>query len=103
MGLFGGKRVKGISKHELTRERIQSKLNAVFTGSRSSRERKKAALNTALSVALDRDTNMGTHQKKGVIQREEFEMIVSGLEKGNVISSHDAEELRRIAEAPLND
>ncbi len=102
MGLFGSSRKKGITKYELEHKHIQSRLDSVFPSHLSSSKRKRAALHTALGIALDRDTNMSSSQKRGLIQREEFEEIVSGLESGEVISKKEAEELRKVAEEPLS-
>lgn len=103
MGLFGKKHVTGISEYELKHEHIQSRLDSVFPSSHESSKIKRAALHTALGIAGDRDTNMGTHQKNGIIQRDEFNAAVSGLETGGVISKHEADQLRKVAEKPLGD
>ncbi len=102
MGLFGSKRVKGITEYELKHKHVQSRLDGVFPSSSSSSKRKRAALHTALELAGDRDSNMSSSQKHGVIQSDEFETAVGGLEKGGVISENEANELRKIAEEPLN-
>lgn len=103
MGIFGSKHVAGISKYELEHEHILSRLDSVFPSFHESSKGKKAALHTALELALDRDTNMGSGQKNGLIQKDEFESIVHGLETGGAISKHEAEQLRKIAEKPLSD
>lgn len=104
MGLFGKKRVKGISAYELEHDHIRSRLDSVFPAYKSSSKTKRVALHTALGLALDKDANMiGTGQKHGVIQREEFEQAVQGLTEGGVISEKEAEKLRAIAEKPLSD
>ncbi len=103
MGIFGRKRVKGITKYELEHKHIQSRLDSVFPSHYASSKRKRAALHTALGLAGDRDANMGSFQKGGIIQRDEFEAAVGGLEKGGVISKSEADKLRQIAEKPLSD
>ena len=103
MGLFGGKPVKGITQYELKHKHVQAHLDSVFSSYGSSSKIKRAALHTALGLASDKDTNMSPYAKHGVIQPEEFEAAVGGLEKGGVISSHEAEKLRKIAEKPLSD
>lgn len=103
MVLFGRKPVKGISQYELEKERVKAKFDSVFPARYASSKTKRAALHTALGIALDRDTNMHNAQKHGVIQRDEFEAIVVSLEEGGVISSQEALQLRAIAEEPLSD
>ncbi len=103
MGIFGSRSVKGITKYELEHKHIQSRLDSVFPSHISSSKRKRAALHTALGLAGDRDANMTSSQKGGIIQREEFEAAVGGLEKGGVISKSEADKLRQVAEKPLSD
>ena len=79
-----------------------SRLDSVFPSYRASSKVKRAALHTALGLALDTDTNMSTNQK-GVIQREEFESAITGLEEGGVISAKEAGKLRKAAEKALSD
>jgi hypothetical protein len=102
MNLFGGRKTKGISNYELDHERLKSRLGGVFPNNDAGK-RKRAAFFTALEIALDRDTNMSASQKYGVVQPEEFEKIISGLQGGDVISSSEAEELRTIAKEALAD
>lgn len=103
MGIFGKKRVTGISKYELEHEHVRARLDSVFPSNRSSSKMKRVALHTALGIASDRDTNMGVRQKEGVIQREEFDSVVENLKKGGVITNEEATQLRSIAEEPLSD
>jgi hypothetical protein len=104
MGIFwGGKSVKGITQYELRHDHLQSRLDSVFPSHLSSSKHKRAALHTVLGLAGDRDTNMPSHQKHGIIQREEFETAVQGLEKGGVITSKEAAKLRQITDKPLSD
>jgi uncharacterized protein YutE (UPF0331/DUF86 family) len=103
MGLFGRKRVAGISEHELQHDHIQAQFDSVFPSYKPSSKTKRAALRTALSLAVDRDMNMSAGQKGGLIQKEEFETIVKGLLDGSVITETEAEKLRAIAEKPLKD
>lgn len=102
MGLFGKKYVPGITKYELEHKHIQSRMDSVFPSTHASSEIKRAALHTALGIAGDRDMNMRSSQKGGTIQRDEFNAAVSGLETGGVITKHEAEKLRSIADKPLN-
>jgi hypothetical protein len=104
MGIFwGGKQTKGITQYELRHDHIQSRLDSVFPSHLSSSKQKRAALHTVLGLAGDRDTNMSSNQKHGIIQRDEFETAVHGLEKGGVISSKEAAQLRQITDQALND
>ena len=102
MSFFGTRKTKGISSYELDHERLRGRLGGVFPNN-SSGGRKRAAFFTALDLALDRDTNMTSSQKYGVVQQDEFDAIVNGLEKGKVISTSEAEELRRLAADDLSD
>jgi fructose-1,6-bisphosphatase len=102
MGIFGNKHVQGITEYELKHKHVQSRLDSVFPSGRGSSKIKRAALHTALGLAGDRDSNMSSSQKHGVIQKEEFESAVSGLENGGVITSDEAAKLRKVAEEPLN-
>lgn len=95
--------MKGISEYELSHDHVRSKLNGVFSSFSSSSKRKRAALNTALDLAVDKDVNMSGTGQKGVIQKDEFETIVNGLLEGDVITKKEAEKLRAIAEEPLSD
>jgi len=99
MGLFGKKTPKGISEYELTHDHVESRLNSVFSNTSIGR-RKRAALGTAMKQALDKDSDS---HKFGVVQREEFEGIVGGLQEGGVISESEANKLRNAAEKPLED
>ncbi len=103
MGIFGKKRVPGISTYELEHEHVRARLDSVFPSNRPSSKLKRTALHTALGIATDRDTNMGHRQKEGVIQREEFDTVVENLTKGGVITSDEATQLRKIAQKPLSD
>ena len=100
MGLFGRRRVKGISEYEMTRERLHGRLRSAFPYGSSGR-RKMAALDAALGVAMDADHNTAHTQR--VIQEDEFEAIVTSLEDGKVITPKEAQKLRAIAEKDLND
>jgi hypothetical protein len=103
MGLFGKKYVPGITEYELKHKHVLASLDSVFPSTSSSSKIKRAALHTALGLAGDRDDNMSSTQKHGVIQKDEFESIVGGLENGGVITPQEAEKLReRAAEALSN-
>lgn len=103
MGLFGRKHVSGISQYELDHDHVRSRLDSVFPSYRSSSKVKRAALHTALELALDKDVNMSGTNQKGVIQKGEFDTIVNGLLDGGVISEKEAEKLQVVAEEPLKD
>ena len=104
MGIFGKKTVPGISAHELTEHhnRLQRELDGVFPTSFSSsklNQQKRAALHTALGLGMDRDPNMSSTQKRGAIQREEFEAAIGG----GMYSPKEVDKLRKIAEKYLKD
>jgi len=102
MALFR-KTTKGISPYELKHDHIMSHFDSVLSHhSHGERERRRAALHTALNQALDVDPGMqrGEH---GVIQAEEFEQIVTDLHKGGLISESEAKGLRSVAQKPLRD
>ncbi|HCC05332.1 TPA: hypothetical protein DEP58_03430 [Patescibacteria group bacterium] len=105
MGIFGKKTVAGISEYELKEHhnKLQGQLDSVFPSTRSSSKLKRAALHTALGMGIDRDDNMSSTQKRGVIQREEFEAAVGGLAEQGIITTKEADKLRQIAEKPLRD
>jgi hypothetical protein len=103
MGFFGKSRVKGITEYELKHKHVLAHLDSVFPHNLSSSKTKRAALHAVLGLASDRDTNMGHAQKGGIIQKDEFYAAIDGLEKGGVISTSEAQQLKSVAEKPLND
>lgn len=100
MGLFGKRTVAGITQYELDKKRLHSRLRAAFSRG-STGDIKMGALDTALAVAMDPDANTPMSQR--VVQKDEFEMIVTKLEEYRVITSAEGEKLRSIAEEDLND
>jgi riboflavin biosynthesis pyrimidine reductase len=100
MGLFGKRTAAGITQYELDRKHLHSRLRAAFPHG-STGDLKMGALDTALAVAMDPDTNTPLSQR--VVQKDEFETIVSKLEEYRVITSAEAEKLRSTAEEDLND
>jgi hypothetical protein len=106
MGLFGKRPVKGISEYELKEHgnRLTNRLHAVFNGNtRHMRDQKRAILDHALGLAGDRDANMTSAQTKGVIQSDEFDAVVGGLEKQGIFSKDEAAHLRDAARDALKD
>lgn len=106
MGLFGSKPKKGISEYELTEHghRLEHRLDAAFNDrSKRIREEKRSILKHALGMNMDRDPNMPITQKKGVIQADEFENVVGGLEKTGVFTKKEADQLRATARDALKD
>jgi hypothetical protein len=106
MPLWGKKPVKGISDTELKEHgnRLANRLHSAFDGhSKNIRDQKRAILDSALGLTLDRDTNMSSGQKHGVVQSDEFEAVVGGLEKKGVFSKDEAARLRNAARDALND
>lgn len=101
MALFGKKHVAGITEYELEHKKLRSHFDSIL-GSSSTGRTKRAALHTALEVALGRDANMPSSQKYGVIQQEEFDSIINGLHERGVISEDEAGRLRQVAEEHLN-
>ncbi len=105
MGLFGKRPVKGISEYELKAHgnRLTNHLHSAFNdhNTKHIRDQKRALLDTALGLVNDRDTNMSTTQKHGVIQADEFEGVVGGFEKKGIFSKDEAAQLRRTAHDAL--
>jgi uncharacterized protein YeeX (DUF496 family) len=104
MGLFGKRPVKGISDYELKDHgnRLTNRLHAAFTdNTKHMRDQKRALLDTALGLVNDRDANMAPTQKKGIIQADEFESVVSSFEKQGMFSKDEAAHLRRTAHDAL--
>jgi hypothetical protein len=105
MPLWGSKPKVGISDYELKdkhKELINAMDSAFSHHSSSIREQKRAILHTALGLTLDRDADMPSSQKRGVIEPEEFNQMLDSFEKGGIFSKDEVTHLRNATRDALN-
>ncbi len=96
---FFSQRKAGLTRYELDKEHIRTRMKAVLTGSHAERDRKMAALSVALEQALDRDVGAA----RGAVEPGEFDAILAGLVDGHLITADESTHLRAVAADALRD